>query len=362
MNNRRSTTPVRIGNVVVGGDAPISLQSMSKTDTRDIPATSRQVQTLADAGCQIVRIAIPDMEAASALGAIRHQTAVPLVADIHFDYRLAIAAINEGAHGLRLNPGNINREDHLKKVVRHARDRDIPIRIGVNAGSIAHDYFPGEPVPERMVFLAMDQIRMLEEMDFRSIKVSLKSSDVLTTIEANRLIADRMSYPLHLGITEAGPPLTGGIRNAIGIGQLLTMGIGDTIRVSLSGEPTLEVEAGREILKSLGLSTTGASLISCPTCGRTTLDVPGIAARVSELVRTIQEPIRVAIMGCVVNGPGECREADIGVAGGDGKVLVYRDGVFAYSVLPETVYETIATEIDRLLTARSSVKYDKDMR
>ncbi len=362
MNNRRSTTPISVGNVVVGGDAPISLQSMSKTDTRDVHATSRQVQALADAGCQIVRLAVPDMEAASALAEIRHETAVPLVADIHFDYRLAIAAMNAGADGLRLNPGNINREDHLKKVVRHARDRHIPIRIGVNAGSMAHDYHPGEPVPERMVSLAMDQVRMLEEMDFRTIKVSLKSSDVLTTIEANRLIADSMPYPLHLGITEAGPPLTGAIRNAMGIGQLLNMGIGDTIRVSLSGEPALEVQAGREILKSLGLMTTGASLISCPTCGRTTLDVTGIAARVSELIRTIQEPIRVAIMGCVVNGPGECREADVGVAGGDGKVLVYRDGVFVYSVLPETVYETIAAEIDLLLTTRRCGKYDKYMR
>ncbi len=354
MRTRRRTTPIRVGDVIVGGDAPVSVQSMAKTDTRDIESTTRQINDLGNAGCQIVRLAVPDLEAASALGAIRNRVAVPIVADIHFDYRLAIAAIGAGVAALRLNPGNISRREHLRKIVSRARERDIPIRIGVNSGSLPHDYRSGERLAERMVSVAMEQVHMLEEMDFHLIKVSLKAPDVLTTVEAYRLIADRIPYPLHMGVTGAGPPFTGAVRSTLGIGLLLSMGIGDTIRVSLSGDPGLEVDAGREILGSLHLIDPGASVISCPTCGRTSLDIPGIASRVSGRLRSVRQPIRVAIMGCVVNGPGECRDADVGIAGGDNKVLVYRAGVFSHSVPPQDAYDAISAEIDLLLGIRSN--------
>ncbi len=360
MNARRRSVAVRLGAVTVGGDAPIAVQSMTKTDTRDVPATSAQVQELARAGCHIVRLAVPDMEAATALAAIRATSPVPLVADIHFDHRLALAAIDAGADGLRLNPGNIRRREHLAKVVSRAREREIPIRIGVNGGSLPIDYRPGEPLAARMVALGEEQVRALEAMDFGLIKLSLKASDVLTTIEAYSLMARRIPYPLHLGITEAGPPSTGVVRNTLGIGILLHMGIGDTIRVSLSGDPVLEVDAGREILRSLNLAPGMSNVISCPTCGRTTLDVPGIATRVSEYLRSIDVPLTIAIMGCVVNGPGECRTADAGIAGGDDKVLIYRAGEFAYSAPGDQAYNAIVTEIDSLVAARKAASGSQD--
>ena len=351
MIQRRTSIPIRVGDVVVGGDAPITVQSMTKTDTRDVDATVAQINRLAHAGCDIVRSAVPDMEAAHALAVIRTRITVPLIADIHFDHRLALASIDAGVNGLRLNPGNIRRRDHLEKVVSRAREREIPIRVGVNGGSMPADYRPGEPEPERMVALAMEQIGMLESMDFGLIKISLKSSDVMTTIEAYRLIANRIPYPLHLGVTEAGPPLIGGIRNAVGIGILLHMGLGDTIRVSVSGDPLLEVDNGREILKSLGLMRTGPLLISCPTCGRTTLDVPELATRLSEYLRGITVPLRIAVMGCAVNGPGECRSADVGIAGGDGKVMMYRGGTFLRSLPTEQAFEALTQEIESLAAA-----------
>jgi (E)-4-hydroxy-3-methylbut-2-enyl-diphosphate synthase len=346
---RRRSVPIRLRDIVVGGDAPVSVQSMTKTDTRDVAATVEQVRALADAGCHIVRLAVPDMEAAESIAAIRRGATVPLVADIHFDHRLAIASMDAGVDGLRLNPGNITRKEHLVRVVKHARERSIPIRIGVNGGSLPHDYRPEEALPERMAALALEQVRVLEDLDFSLIKVSLKVSDVVATIDAYRLIADRIPYPLHLGVTEAGPPMTGAIRNALGIGILLNMGIGDTIRVSVSGDPLLEVAAGREILQSLRLAPPGPSVVSCPTCGRTTLDVPGIAARVTEYLRDVRTPLRVAVMGCVVNGPGECSDADVGIAGGDGKVLLYRAGQFVRSVPVDDACDTILAEIRTLL-------------
>lgn len=351
MNARRRSVAVRLGTVMVGGDAPISVQSMTKTDTRDVAATSQQVQALARGGCHIVRLAVPDMEAASALAAIRTASQVPLVADIHFDHRLALAAIDAGVDGLRLNPGNIRRREHLEKVVARAKEREIPIRIGVNAGSLPVDYRPDESLPERMVALGEEQVHALEAMDFGLIKVSLKASDVLTTIEAYSRMARRIPYPLHVGVTEAGPPATGIVRNALGIGILLHMGIGDTIRVSLSGEPLSEVDAGKEILRSLGLASAMPNVVSCPTCGRTRLDVPAIATRVSEYLRGIDIPLTIAIMGCVVNGPGECRDADAGIAGGDDKVLVYRGGEFTHSAHADQAYEAIIAEIDALVAA-----------
>jgi len=346
---RRHSAQIRLRDVLVGGGAPVSVQSMTKTDTRDVAATVGQIHALADAGCDIVRLAIPDLEAAEALRSIRSQVTTPLVADIHFDHRLALASLDAGVDGLRLNPGNISRREHLQRVVALARERSVPIRIGVNGGSLPPDYRPEESLPERMVTLALEQVRTLEDLGFSLIKVSLKASDVVATVEAYRLIAARMPYPLHLGVTEAGPPMTGAIRNAIGIGVLLEQGIGDTIRVSMSGDPLLEVAAGREILSSLGLMDAGPRIVSCPTCGRTTLDVPGLAARTGELLSSVREPIRVAIMGCVVNGPGECRHADVGIAGGDGKVLLYVGGEFIRSVPVEDAFESLAGEIRRLL-------------
>ncbi|MBN1855847.1 MAG: flavodoxin-dependent (E)-4-hydroxy-3-methylbut-2-enyl-diphosphate synthase [Dehalococcoidia bacterium] len=351
---QRTSTPIRVGDVVVGGNAPITVQSMTKTDTRDVEATVAQIERLTRAGCEIVRSAVPDMEAANALASIRARISIPIIADIHFDHRLALASIDAGVDGLRLNPGNIRRRTHLQKVVAMAKERQIPIRVGVNGGSMPADYRAGELEPERMVALAMEQIGMLEDMDFGLIKVSLKSSDVLTTIEAYRLIADRIPYPLHLGVTEAGPPSTGGIRNALGIGILLHMGIGDTIRVSISGDPLLEVDNGREILRSLGLAQSGPQLISCPTCGRTTLDVPGLATRLSEYLRDIRIPLRIAVMGCTVNGPGECRSADIGIAGGVDKVMMYRGGTFLRSIPTEQAFEALTQEIASLAAAGSN--------
>ncbi len=358
---RRRSIPVRMRDVTIGGEAPITVQSMTKTDTRDVPATVAQVQALTEAGCQIVRLAVPDMEAAEALSTIRSRVSIPMVADIHFDHRLAVAALMAGVDGLRLNPGNISRRDHLEKVVSLARERQVPIRIGVNAGSLPRDYHPDDRLADRMVALALEQVRVLEELEFRLIKLSLKSSDVGVTIDAYRAIAEAVPYPLHLGVTEAGPPFTGAIRNALGIGILLHLGIGDTIRVSLSGDPLLEVAAGREIVQSLGLVHGGPSLVSCPTCGRTTLDVPGIATKVSQLLLSIDQPVRVAVMGCVVNGPGECRDADVGIAGGEGKVLVYRGGSFSHSVPVEDAFDVIATEI-RMSAARMSRAHDTNMR
>jgi (E)-4-hydroxy-3-methylbut-2-enyl-diphosphate synthase len=349
LTERRQSRPVSIGDVIVGGGAPVSVQSMTKTDTRDARATIEQVSRLADAGCDIVRLAVPDMEAAHALAAIRAACRVPLVADIHFDHRLALAALESGADALRLNPGNIRRPEHLKAVVLHARERGTPIRIGVNAGSLPHDYRPDEALEARMATLAEEQVRALEELDFELIKVSLKASDVVTTVAAYRLIADRIPYPLHLGVTEAGPPMTGAVRNSLGIGILLDEGIGDTIRVSLSGDPVLEVDVGRELLRSLHLMTEGPTIISCPTCGRTTLNVAALAERATEYVRRFEQPIRVAIMGCTVNGPGECHHADVGIAGGEGKVAVYCNGAFNRSVPVDQAFEALTAEIDALV-------------
>lgn len=351
---RRSSIPIRVGDVVVGGNAPISVQSMTKTDTRDIEATVEQISKMARAGCHIVRAAVPDMEAAAALTAIRARAPVPLVADIHFDYRLAIAAIKAGVDGLRLNPGNISRREHLEKVVSNARERQIPIRVGVNAGSLPADYRADESVPQRMAALAQDQILLLESMDFGLIKVSLKAFDVLTTVQAHEIIADRIPYPFHLGITEAGPPATGTVRSALGIGILLHMGIGDTIRVSLSGDPLLEVDAGREILKSLGLMRGGPSIISCPSCGRAMLDVAEISGRLSQHLRGVDMPLRIAVMGCAVNGPGECKAANVGIAGGVDKVGLYRGGAFLRAVPTEQAFAALAQEISALIANGSS--------
>jgi (E)-4-hydroxy-3-methylbut-2-enyl-diphosphate synthase len=345
---RRTSKPLRIGRVAVGGDAPIVVQSMTKTDTRDIPATITQIKELEDCGCEIVRVAVPDEEAAEGIAAIKMSVSLPIIADIHFDYRLALAALQAGVDGLRLNPGNIGGKEKVATVVAAARGRDVPIRIGVNAGSLPANFQPDAPLAERMVNLALEQIRLMENLDFSLIKVSLKAFDVPTTIQAYQIIADKMPYPLHLGITEAGLPRTGAIRSAIGIGILLYQGIGDTIRVSLSAHPCEEVFVAYEILKSLGLRQRGPTLVSCPSCGRAEVDIIALADAVSKRLGKISNPIKVAVMGCVVNGPGEAKDADVGIACGKGKGAIFRKGEVVGTAEERDFLEALMAEVDSL--------------
>ena len=347
MIRRRISQPINIGGVTVGGDAPVVVQSMAKTDTRDAKATIRQIRQLEKCGCQIVRVAVPDREAAEALPAIKKAIRIPLIADIHFDHRLALAAIDAAVDGLRLNPGNIRDRNHIKKVVLAARERDIPIRIGVNAGSLPPTSDATRSTVERMLDAAMNEIDLLESLDFGLIKVSLKAFDVPDTIEANRLLARRMPYPIHLGITESGTPRRGAIRSAVGIGILLWEGIGDTIRVSLTGDPREEVSAGYEILKSLGLSQRGPTLISCPTCGRSEVDVVALANAVEKYLARIEKPIKIAVMGCVVNGPGEAKNADGGIACGKGKGIIFSKGKQVLTVNESEFLSALMAEIEK---------------
>jgi len=343
---RRVSTPLKVGKVIVGGDAPIAVQSMTKTDTRDVPATINQIKQLEDCGCEIVRVAVPDKEAAESISAIKRSISLPLVADIHFDYRLALAALRAGADGLRLNPGNVRNKERIAEVVAAAREREIPIRIGVNAGSLPPGYEPDVSLAERMVDMAVQQIKLMESLDFNLIKVSLKAFDVPATIRAYQKIADKIPYPLHLGITEAGLPRAGAIRSAVGIGILLYQGIGDTIRVSLTAYPCEEVNAAYEILKSLGLRQHGPTLVSCPSCGRAEVDVVALAEAVDKYLKRITKPIKVAVMGCVVNGPGEAKDADVGIAGGKGKGAIFRKGKVIGTVSERASLEALVAEID----------------
>ena len=353
---RRKTRQIRIGSVTVGGNKPIAVQSMTNTKTQDVNATLRQIRLLAEAGCDIIRCAVPDMDAAFALKEIVKGSPIPVIADIHFDYRLALQAIDSGVHGLRLNPGNIGGTEKVKAVVEAARGRNIPIRIGVNAGSLPKDLLEkyGHPTPEALVEAAWRHIRILEEMDYRNIKISLKCHDVPLTLAAYRLLASQCDYPLHVGITEAGTAKSGIIKSAVGIGALLAEGIGDTIRVSLTGDPLNEVKVGFEILKSLGLRTYGPTLISCPTCGRTSIDLEKLANTVEQRLAGIRDPISVAVMGCIVNGPGEAREADVGIAGGKGEGLVFRKGQVIKKVPEDCLVNELFKEIDKILDERKN--------
>ena len=348
---RKKTRQIHIGDIPIGGGAPISVQSMTNTKTTDTEATVSQINALAGAGCDIVRLAVPDMRAAENLGNIIRRVNVPLVADIHFDYRLALEAIDQGIASLRLNPGNIGSEDRVRKVVEKAKAHRIPIRIGVNAGSLDKVLLEkyGGVTPEALVESAMQHIRILESMDFYDMKISLKAHDVPMTIAAYRLMSDTVDYPLHLGITEAGTANTGIIKSAVGIGALLAEGIGDTFRISLTGDPVTEVKVAREILKALGLRAYGATLVSCPTCGRTEIDLPAIAAQVEKNLSSVKKPIQVAVMGCVVNGPGEARDADVGIAGGKGVGLVFRKGEIIRKVPEGELVDELFKEIDQLL-------------
>jgi (E)-4-hydroxy-3-methylbut-2-enyl-diphosphate synthase len=345
---RRASTPVMLGNVCIGGDSPVIVQSMTKTDTRDVSATVNQIKELEACGCEIVRVAVPDREAAYSLASIKRCVTLPVVADIHFDYRLALAALRSGVDGLRLNPGNIGDKEQVASVVIAARERGVPIRIGVNAGSLPEGFQPDSPVVERMVDLALEQIGFLESLDFSLIKVSLKAFDVPSTVLAYQMIADKTPYPLHLGITEAGLPRAGAIRSAVGIGILLHQGIGDTVRVSLTAHPCEEVFVAYEILKSLGLRERGPTLVSCPSCGRAEVDIICLAEAVNERLEKINRPITVAVMGCVVNGPGEARHADIGIACGKGKAAIFRKGQVVATVGESDFLEGLMAEIDSL--------------
>ena len=327
MINRRKSKELFIGNVKIGGNAPISVQSMCNTDTRDINATLNQINEMADKGCELVRLAVLNTDAADAIKDIVKKSPIPVIADIHFDYKLAIQCINNGINALRLNPGNIGKRENVEKVVSLAKQQQIPIRIGVNAGSLEKELLDKDiPLSEKMVISALGHIKILEDLDFDLIKVSLKSSDVLTTIEAYRSIAEKIPYPLHLGVTEAGTMRGGLIKSSVGIGTLLAEGIGDTIRVSLTENPVEEVSAGFDILKSLNLRQRGVNFVSCPTCGRTQIDLISLAKKVEEKFKNLDKPITIATMGCAVNGPGEARHADFGIAGGIGEGIVFKKG------------------------------------
>ncbi len=346
---RRQSKPIKIGTVTIGGDAPIIVQSMTKTDTRDIKATVSQIKELTECGCEIVRVAVPDSEAAQAISTIKKNISIPVIADIHFDYRLALEALKAGADGLRLNPGNIGDPEQVAKIVLAAKQRRIPIRIGINAGSLPPASKPCTSISEHMSNAALEQINLMESLDFDLIKVSLKAFDVPTTIDAYRVIASKIRYPLHLGITEAGLPRTGIVRSAVGIGILLHEGIGDTIRVSLSAHPCEEVNTAYEILKSLDLRQHGPTLISCPSCGRAEVDIISLAESVDINLKEISKPIKVAVMGCVVNGPGEAKDADVGIACGKGRGAIFRKGKVVSTVAEKDFLNALMAEVKNLL-------------
>jgi len=353
MFERKITRPVHVGNLIIGGGAQIVIQSMNNTDTRDVQATLRQIDQLAEAGCDLTRLAIPDQESADALARIRPLSALPIVADIHFDYRLALAALAAGADKIRINPGNIGGPDRVRQVAAAARERDVPVRVGVNSGSLSReivDRFGGVNA-QSMVASALESVALLEQWDFNDIVISIKASDPALTIQTYRLLSEKTQYPLHLGVTEAGTRNEGAIRSAIGIGTLLAEGIGDTLRVSLTADPVDEIAAAYSILKALGLRSHGPQLISCPTCGRTSVDLIRIAAEVEERLKTVKAPIKVAVMGCAVNGPGEARHADVGLAGGKGEFLLFSHGEIIRKVPQEQAIEALMAEIARITEA-----------
>lgn len=347
---RKHTRVVRIGNRLIGGGNPVLIQSMCNTKTEDVAATVAQINNLEALGCDIIRVAVPTAEAARAVSEIKKQITIPLVADIHFDYRLAIASMEAGADKIRINPGNIGSKENIKAVVDCAKAHEIPIRVGVNSGSLEKRIIEkyGHVTAEGIVESALDKVRILEEFDFRNIVISVKSSDVLMSIRAHELLAEATDYPLHVGITEAGSVYSGNMKSAIGIGTILYHGIGDTIRVSLTDKPEEEVKSGKFILSTLGLRTSGPELVSCPTCGRTRIDLIGLAKQVEELISHYDMPIKVAVMGCPVNGPGEAREADLGIAGGIGEGLLFKKGEIIRKVPEKELLNELKKELDEL--------------
>ncbi len=348
---RRKSKVISVGNVCIGGNNPIVVQSMTNTDTRDISSTVKQINNLSDSGCELVRVAVINQEAALAIREIKAKISIPLIADIHFDYRLALQSIESGADGLRLNPGNIGSIDAIKRVVFQARERSIPIRIGVNSGSLEKDILKkyGTPTADALVESALRHVRILENLDYDLIKISVKSSDVKLMVEGYRLLAKEVEYPLHLGVTEAGTVLRGTVKSAVGLGILLSEGIGDTIRVSLTGPPETEVFIGYEILSALGLRKRGLELISCPTCGRCQVNLIAMAEEVERRLAWVDKPIKVAVMGCPVNGPGEAKHCDVGIAGGNKKGLVFRKGKIIANAPQEKLVDLLEEEIKRML-------------
>ncbi len=347
---RRKTKKIKVGNTFIGGDSPITVQSMLNKPAHDIEASVKQAVELEKAGCQIIRGAIPDMEAVKLIPALKQAVSVPIVADIHFDYRLAIEAVAAGVDKVRINPGNIGSDDRVKAVVKVCREKNVPIRIGVNSGSVEKEILAkyGAPTPEAMVESAMYHASLLERFDFDDIVISIKSSNVENMIRSYETAAERCSYPLHLGVTEAGTERMGLIKSGAGIGSLLMHGIGDTIRVSLTADPVREVYAGLDILKALGIRTDGVQIVSCPTCGRTKIDLIRVANEVEEALKDCRKPLKVAVMGCVVNGPGEAKEADIGIAGGDGCAVLIKKGEIIRKINEENIVSELLAEIDKM--------------
>lgn len=350
MITRKNTRQISVGNVKIGGDAPIAVQSMTNTDTRNIDSTVAQIHTLEEAGCEIIRVAVLDLEAAAALKTIREQIIIPLIADIHFDYRLAVASMEHGAQGIRINPGNIGDRSKLKKIVDAAKSHHVPIRVGVNSGSVEKEILKihGHPTPAALVESALRNVALLEELDFQEIKISIKSSDVLTTIDAYRLLSEATDYPLHLGVTEAGGLIGGTVKSSVALGMLLYEGIGDTFRISLTRDPVEEIRVCYELLRSLKIRERGPELISCPTCGRCQINLFGLAEKVESHIQNMVTPLKVAVMGCIVNGPGEAKEADIGLAGGNGVGIIFKKGKL-YKKVPEAeLFEVFVKELDAM--------------
>jgi len=349
---RKKTKVVKIGSVKIGGNNPIAIQSMTNTDTRSKRKTIKQIQKLEREGCEIIRVAVPDIDAARCIKKIKKKINIPLVADIHYDYKLAMESAQEGADKIRINPGNIGERWKVEEIVKLCKDKQIPIRVGANSGSLKKEYKDrfGGITPKALVESVIDEIKILEELDFESIVVSIKSSDVRTMIEANRIFSDKYSYPLHIGVTEAGPPGgRGEVYSAVGIGMLLEEGIGDTIRVSLTGDPSNEIQAARNILSALKLRKIGPRIISCPTCGRLQFDLESFLKKVEDEVKTINAPITIAIMGCSVNGPGEAKEADIGIAGGKESAVIFKKGKKVATVKEKDIMSAFMLELNNLL-------------
>ncbi|EHN16057.1 MULTISPECIES: flavodoxin-dependent (E)-4-hydroxy-3-methylbut-2-enyl-diphosphate synthase [Clostridium] len=347
---RKPTRKVKVGSIYVGGDSPISIQSMTNTDTRDVKSTLNQINKLDKIGCDIIRCAVPDMEASEALKIITKESKIPVVADIHFDYKLALESIKNGVDALRINPGNIGSMERVKMVAEAAKEKSIPIRIGVNSGSLKKDILDkyARVCPEALVESALQHVSILEKCNFNDIVISIKSSNVMQMIESYRLISEKVNYPLHLGVTEAGTTFRGTIKSSVGIGTLLAEGIGDTIRVSITGDPLEEIKIGKEILRSLGYVNEGIEFVSCPTCGRTNIDLISIAEEVEKRLLNCNKNIKVAVMGCVVNGPGEAREADIGIAGGKGEGLIFKKGEIIKKVKEEDIIDELIKEIEKM--------------
>ena len=349
---RDNTKIIKIGNRIIGGGNPVLIQSMTNTRTDDIKATVNQIQRLTEAGCEIVRCTVPDETSAKALKEIKKEISIPLVADIHFDYRMAILAMENGADKIRINPGNIGSHDRIKAVVDCAKERNIPIRVGVNSGSLEKEIlakYDGHVTADGIVESAMDKVRIIEELNYDNIVVSIKSSDVMMCVKAHELIAKECNYPLHVGITESGTLYSGNIKSSVGLGIILNMGIGDTIRVSLTGDPVEEIRTAKLILKTLGLRKGGIEVVSCPTCGRTKIDLISLADKVEHMVASYPLDIKVAVMGCVVNGPGEAREADLGIAGGDGEGLLIKKGEIIRKVPENMLLSSLKEELDKML-------------